>query len=321
MNWLTNYVRPKILQLVRPRDGSENLWVKCPQCGHMIFHKDLERTFRVCSYCNHHLRLSARMRLAMLFDDNGFTCIELPQTDPDPLKFRDMKRYVDRLREAQNQTGEHDAIIVAHGTMGGIPVVVAVFNVEFLRGSMGTAVGEGLVAAAELAILQEAPLVIVPAASGLRMQEGVLSLMQMARTTIAVDKVKEKGLPFLVVLTHPTLGGVAGSFAMLGDIVLAEPGAMIGFSGTRVVEQTMHEKVPEDFQRAEYLLSHGMLDMVVPRSQLRDVLLKLVKLLRYPLPPGEVIDLLSRTELPPLFENPPVPPFSPSVSPEQPEAV
>ncbi len=304
MNWLTNYVRPKIRQLVRPKDVPENLWVKCPQCGHMLFHKDFERTLRVCSRCGHHMRLPVRTRLVTLFDSGSFTYIELPQTQFDPLKFRDRKRYVDRLKEAQIQTGEDDAIIVAHGTMGGTPLVMAVFNIDFLKGSMGLAVGEGLVAAAELAVLQEAPLVVVSAAAGLRLQEGILSLMQMARTTVAVDNVKGKGLPFLVVLTDPTLGGVAASFATLGDIVLAEPGAVIGFAGTRVVEQTIHEEIPKDFQRSEYLLAHGMLDMVVHRHQLRDILIRLLKLLHHPLPSGEVIDLPLRTEFPVPVEIP-----------------
>ena len=284
MSWLSNFVRPKIQSLVRPREVPENLWDKCPQCGHMLFHRDLEKAFNVCGHCGFHLRLPVRRRLELLFDDGHWQRIELPKAPPDPLRFRDSKRYADRLREAQAKTGEQDAIVVAHGRIGGNAAVLAVFDFEFMGGSMGIAVGNGIVAAAELAVVQDAALIVVPASGGARMQEGILSLMQMARTTIAVDRVREKGLPYIVLLTDPTTGGVSASLAMLGDIHIAEPGALIGFAGARVITDTIREKLPEGFQRAEYLLEHGMVDMVVPRGHLRETLARLLSLLRQPGP-------------------------------------
>jgi len=292
MNWLTNFVLPKIRAVVAKKDVPDNLWHKCPNCGQMLFHRDLEASLFVCGNCGHHLRLSPERRLAMLFDDSRYTLIELPKTVVDPLKFRDRRRYTDRLKEAQARTDTgRDALVVAHGTLAGFPTVIAAFDFEFMGGSMGVAVGEGLLAAARLAVLQEAALLVVPASGGARMQEGILSLMQMARTTLAVEMVKEKGLPYLVLLTDPTTGGVSASFAMLGDITLAEPGAVIGFAGARVIEETMREKLPEGFQRAEYLLEHGIIDMVVPRRELRDMLARLMGLLRRPEPPAQVVPL------------------------------
>ena len=291
MSWLSDFVRPKIQSLVAPREVPENLWDKCPQCSQMIFHRDMEKTFFVCPHCGHHLRLPAKKRLDMLFDDGRYQRIELPKPVIDPLKFRDSKRYTDRLKETQTKTGEQDALMVAHGRIGGVPSVVAVFNFEFMGGSMGTSVGDGLLAAAELAVLQEAALIVVPSSGGARMQEGALSLMQLARTTVAVDKVKEKGLPYIVILADPTTGGVTASFAMLGDVHIAEPGAQIGFAGARVIESTIREKLPEGFQRAEYLLEHGMVDMVVPRTQLRDTLARILGLLRHRGPAGAVVPM------------------------------
>ena len=291
MNWLTNYVRPKIQALVRPKEVPDNLWHKCPGCGHMIFHRDLEKALNVCQHCGHHMRLAVKKRIEMLLDDGKYTRIELPKAVEDPLKFKDQKRYSDRLKDTRSKTGEHDAIIVAHGRMGGINVVMAGFNFDFQGGSMGIAVGEGLVAAAELAVLQDAPLIVVPASGGARMQEGILSLMQMARTTVAVEKVKEKHLPYIVLLTDPTTGGVSASFAMLGDIAIAEPGAVIGFAGARVIESTIREKLPEGFQKAEYLLEHGMIDMVVPRRDLRATMIRVLSLLRNRAPAGELVAL------------------------------
>jgi acetyl-CoA carboxylase carboxyl transferase subunit beta len=291
MNWLTNFVRPKIQQLVKAKEVPDNLWHKCASCGHMIFHRDLEKNLQVCQHCGHHMRLSAKRRLELLFDEGAYQRIELPKSPADPLKFRDLKKYADRLKDTQSKTGEADAIIVAHGKMGGMNVVAAVFNFDFMGGSMGIAVGEGIVAAAELAVLQDAPLIVVPSSGGARMQEGILSLMQMARTTVAVDKVKEKGLPYIVLLTDPTTGGVSASFAMLGDIQIAEPGAVIGFAGARVIESTIREKLPEGFQRAEYLLDHGMVDMVVPRRKLRETLIRIIGLLRNKAPAGELLAL------------------------------
>ncbi|MGC2854990.1 acetyl-CoA carboxylase, carboxyltransferase subunit beta [Novispirillum sp. DQ9] len=291
MNWLTNFVRPKIQQLVRPKEVPDNLWQKCPECGHMIFHRELEKNARVCTHCGHHMRLPVKQRLEMLFDGGAYKRIELPKVAEDPLRFRDVKKYPDRIKEARSKTGEHDAVQVAHGTMGGNRVVIAAFDFSFMGGSMGMAVGEALIAAAELAVVQDAPLIVIPASGGARMQEGILSLMQMARTTVAVDKVKEKGLPYIVLLTDPTTGGVTASFAMLGDIHIAEPGAVIGFAGARVIENTIREKLPEGFQRSEYLRDHGMVDMVVPRHQLRDRLSSLIDLLRNRGPAGEVVPL------------------------------
>ncbi len=291
MSWLSDFVRPKIQSIIKPREVPENLWDKCPQCSQMIFHRDMEKTLYVCPHCGHHLRLPAKKRLDMLFDEAKYQRIELPKSLVDPLRFRDSKRYTDRLKENQIKTGEQDALLVAHGRIGGVPAVCAVFDFEFMGGSMGTAVGDGLLAAAELAVLQEAALVVVPSSGGARMQEGALSLMQLARTTVAVDKVKDKGLPYIVVLADPTTGGVTASFAMLGDIHIAEPGAVIGFAGARVIESTIREKLPEGFQRAEYLLEHGMVDMVVKRTQLKETLARILGILRHRGPTGTVLPL------------------------------
>ncbi|MBI3446330.1 MAG: acetyl-CoA carboxylase carboxyltransferase subunit beta [Magnetospirillum sp.] len=297
MNWLTNLnetrrsLKERLIDLVAPKDVPDNLWLKCPGCGHMIFHRDMEKALNVCQHCGHHMRLSVKKRLGMLFDDGQFQRIELPKVADDPLKFKDQKRYTDRLKDTRHKTGETDAIVVAHGRMGGLNVVTACFNFDFQGGSMGIAVGEGIVAAAELAVLQDAPLIVIPASGGARMQEGILSLMQMARTTVAVDKVKEKRLPYIVLLTDPTTGGVSASFAMLGDIAIAEPGAVIGFAGARVIESTIREKLPEGFQKAEYLLEHGMIDMVVPRRDLRATLIRVLSLLRNRAAAGELVSL------------------------------
>jgi acetyl-CoA carboxylase carboxyl transferase subunit beta len=288
MSWLTNVVRPKLRELVGGgRKVPENLWNKCPSCGQMIFHRELEKSLKVCPHCGYHMRLGVNERLAMLFDDGAYRTVDLPKTAADPLKFRDRKKYTERLKEAQAKSGRSEALAVAHGTMGGEPVVVAVLNFDFMGGSMGVGVGEGLITASRMAVAEKAPLIVVPASGGARMQEGILSLMQMARTTIGVEEVREAGLPYLVVLTDPTTGGVSASFAMLGDITIAEPGAVIGFAGARVIEQTIRESLPEGFQRAEYLLDHGMVDMVVHRHELRGTLVRLIGLLRNPLPASD----------------------------------
>mgnify|MGYP003700791593 CR=1 FL=1 len=291
MNWITNYVRPKIRALVQKPEVPDNLWEKCSSCSQMIFHRELENNLRVCPHCGFHMRIGARRRLELLFDDGKYKVIELPDVPLDPLKFRDRKRYTDRLREAQAKNGPDEAIVVAHGQMGGKSAVIAAFNFAFMGGSMGIAVGEGLLAAARLAVLQEAPLIVIPASGGARMQEGILSLMQMPRSVAAVEMVKEAGQPYVVVLTDPTTGGVSASFAMLGDISLAEPGAVIGFAGQRVIEETIRESLPEGFQRAEYLLEHGMVDMVVRRSELRDTLVRILGLLRDRTPTAEVVPI------------------------------
>jgi acetyl-CoA carboxylase carboxyl transferase subunit beta len=290
MSWLTNVVLPKIRAVVTRKAVPDNLWHKCPGCEQMLFYRELEVNLHVCRNCGHHLRIGAALRLKIMFDDGTFTRIEHPKIVVDPLKFRDRKRYTDRLKEGQAAFGPgSDAVVVAHGRIGGFAAVIAAFEFEFLGGSMGTAAGEALLAAAKLAVLQEAALIVVPASGGARMQEGVLSLMQMPRTIIAADMVKEAGLPYIVVLTDPTTGGVSASFAMVGDITLAEPGAVVGFAGARVIEETIHEKLPDGFQRAEYLLEHGMIDQVVPRAELRATLGRILGLLRDPRPSGEVV--------------------------------
>jgi acetyl-CoA carboxylase carboxyl transferase subunit beta len=300
MNWITNYVRPKIQALVHKREVPDDLWEKCASCGQMVFHRELESNLRVCPHCGYHMRIDAQKRLEIMFDEGKYTTIELPKTPVDPLKFRDQKRYTERLRDANAKNNGHEAIIVAHGTMGNKPVVIAVFNFKFMGGSMGIAVGEGLLAAARLAVLQEAPMIVIPASGGARMQEGILSLMQMPRSVVAVDMVKEAGLPYIVLLTDPTTGGVSASFAMLGDIAMAEPGAIIGFAGQRVIQETIRETLPDGFQRAEYLLEHGMIDMVVPRAEIRDRLITLINLLGEKTPSGEVVALPTKSGSPKL---------------------
>jgi acetyl-CoA carboxylase carboxyl transferase subunit beta len=284
MSWLTDYVRPKIRALYarEKTEVAENLWHQCPSCERMIFHRDLEANQRVCPHCAHHMRVGPDYRFASLFDEGSWQQLEMPRSPADPLRFRDQKRYADRLKEAQTRTKAIDALEAALGRIGGIPAVIAVMNFEFMGGSMGTSLGEGFVAAARHAVQHGAAFVVVTASGGARMQEGALSLMQMARTTVAVEEVKETGLPYVVILTDPTTGGVTASFAMIGDIHLAEPGAMIGFAGARVIEQTIREKLPEGFQRAEYLLAHGMVDQVVHRFELRATLARVLDLLLRP---------------------------------------
>ncbi|MCA3307084.1 MAG: acetyl-CoA carboxylase carboxyltransferase subunit beta [Roseomonas sp.] len=281
MNWISDWALPKIQGLFK-REAPENLWHNCPACQQMIFHRDLEKALRVCSHCGHHMRLGAVQRLEATLDP-GFSRIELPKAPADPLRFRDQRRYADRLRESQTKTSMDDAVAVAHGTINGRRAVVAAFEFAFMGGSMGAGVGEAIVTAAKLAVLQNAPLIVFTASGGARMQEGAVSLMQMPRTVIATRMVKEAGLPFIAVLCDPTTGGVTASFAMLGDIQIAEPGALIGFAGARVIEQTVREKLPEGFQRAEYLLEHGILDMVVKRGEMRETLARVISLLREPL--------------------------------------
>jgi acetyl-CoA carboxylase carboxyl transferase subunit beta len=245
----------------------------------MIFHRDLEKYHHVCQHCGHHMRIGADARLSLLFNGDTYSSLELKNTIADPLKFKDIKKYSDRLKDARTKTGKKDAITVASGNISGHPIVVAVFDFSFMGGSMGIAVGDGLVAAAREAVDKKASLIVIPSSGGARMQEGILSLMQMTRSTVAVEEVKEAGLPYIVILTDPTTGGVTASFAMLGDIAIAEPGCQIGFAGQRVIEQTIRETLPEGFQTAEYLLEHGMVDMVVQRDQLRETLIRITGLL------------------------------------------
>lgn len=281
MSWITEYVRPKIRTLLGRRDVPENLWTQCPSCQLMVFHAELEKNQKVCTGCGHHMRATALERLRWTFDADSFTRVELPKAPADPLRFRDSQRYADRIKNAREVTHLDDAIVVAHGKIGGQAAVVAVMAFEFMAGSMGAAVGEGIVAAARLAVLQDAPLIIFTASGGARMQEGAVSLMQMPRTIIASRVVKEAKLPFITVLTDPTTGGVTASFTMLGDIQIAEPGALIGFAGARVIEQTVREKLPDGFQRAEYLLDHGIVDMVIKRDAMAETLARLIGLLRH----------------------------------------
>ncbi|MDG4646887.1 acetyl-CoA carboxylase, carboxyltransferase subunit beta [Roseibacterium sp. SDUM158017] len=279
MNWITNYVRPRINSIFSRREMPENLWTKCDACGTMLFHRELSEALNVCTSCGHHMPISPRLRFEALFDAGLFTEVPVPAPMDDPLRFRDQKRYPDRLRAAQRSTGEAEAMLVAEGEIGRTPIVAAAQDFSFMAGSMGMYVGNAIVAAAERAVTLKRPLILFSAAGGARMQEGILSLMQMPRTTVAVQMLREAGLPYIVVLTHPTTGGVTASYAMLGDVQIAEPGALICFAGPRVIEQTIREKLPEGFQRAEYLLDHGMLDRVTHRSQLRDELIRITRMM------------------------------------------
>ena len=301
MNWLTNFVRPKIRALVRKQDDRETLWEKCPSCGQMIFHRDLDAAMRVCPHCDHHMRLNARQRLEQLLDEGTIERIAVPDVPADPLKFRDVKKYTDRLKDARTKTDEDEAMVVASGTMNGLGIITCVQNFAFMGGSMGLAAGEAMLAGAERAVADRKPLIIFAAAGGARMQEGILSLMQMPRTTIAVEMVQEAGLPYIVVLTDPTTGGVTASYAMIGDIHIAEPGALIGFAGQRVIQDTIREKLPDGFQRAEYLLDHGMIDMVVHRHELRDTLSRIVDMMMNHNESGIIKTLAA---LPPALDTP-----------------
>ena len=278
MSWLNNFVRPKVTKITS-REIADDLWTKCPGCDQMVFSEELKNTHYVCPYCGYHLKLYTKNRLKLLFDDGRYTEYTLPDVIEDPIKFKDSKRYADRLRDYRASTGNKDAICVAQGNIGGMLSIVAVLDFFFMGGSMGTAVGEGIIKAATEAIKMKAPLIVVVASGGARMQEGILSLMQMARTTAAINKLKEKNLPYIVILTDPTTGGVSASFAMIGDIHIAETGSIIGFAGQRVIEKTIREKLPEGFQRAEYLKEHGMVDIVVKRPELKDTLIRVLKVL------------------------------------------
>lgn len=285
MNWITNYVRPKINSLFSRREVPENLWTKCPECGTMLFHRELADNLNVCSNCDHHMAITPRERFEALFDNGVYGEIKVPEPVADPLHFRDQKKYPDRMKAAQKATGARDAMLVAEGEIGRTPVVAAAQDFTFMGGSMGMFVGNAIIAAAERAVKRKLPLILFSAAGGARMQEGILSLMQMPRTTVAVQMLKDAGLPYIVVLTHPTTGGVTASYAMLGDVQIAEPNALICFAGPRVIEQTIREKLPEGFQRAEYLLDHGMLDRVTHRKNLRDELVSIVRMLTRQSPP------------------------------------
>ena len=290
MNWISNVVRPKINSLFSRRETPDNLWTKCEECGTMLFHRELTDALNTCPSCNHHMHITPRDRFHALFDDGIFTEVSVPEPIADPLHFRDQKKYPDRMREARKKTNEKEAMLVAEGDLGRQKVVAVGQDFSFMGGSMGMYVGNAIIAAAERAVKLKAPLVLFSAAGGARMQEGILSLMQMPRSTVAVEMVKEAGLPYIVVLTHPTTGGVTASYAMLGDIHIAEPNALICFAGPRVIEQTIREKLPEGFQRSEYLLDHGILDRVTHRKDMRDELITIVRMLTKQ-PPRIVGDL------------------------------
>ncbi|MDA0361458.1 MAG: acetyl-CoA carboxylase, carboxyltransferase subunit beta [Proteobacteria bacterium] len=279
MNWITNYVRPTINSLFSRREVPENLWSKCSECRTMLFHRELTDNLNVCTNCDHHMSFKPRDRFTALFDGGIFSEIEVPTPISDPLVFRDQKKYTDRLKSAVKELGEKEAMLVAEGEVMRTPIVCASQDFRFMAGSMGMYVGNAIISAAERAVNTKRPLVLFSAAGGARMQEGILSLMQMPRTTVAVQMLKEAGLPYIVVLTHPTTGGVTASYAMLGDIQIAEPNALICFAGPRVIEQTIREKLPEGFQRAEYLLDHGMLDRVVHRKNIKEELVSIIRLL------------------------------------------
>ncbi|NDH20556.1 MAG: acetyl-CoA carboxylase carboxyltransferase subunit beta [Rhodobacteraceae bacterium] len=279
MNWINNYVRPRINSIFSRREVPENLWSKCDECGTMLFHRELSDNLNVCTQCGHHMAISPRDRFAGLFDGGIFVEIDVPQPVTDPLGFKDQKKYPERMKAAQKKTDEKEAMLIAEGEIGRTPIVAAAQDFSFLGGSMGMYVGNAIIAAAERAVELKRPLILFSAAGGARMQEGILSLMQMPRTTVAVQMLKEANLPYIVVLTHPTTGGVTASYAMLGDVQIAEPNALICFAGPRVIEQTIRETLPEGFQRAEYLLDHGMLDRVTPRTELREELITIVRML------------------------------------------
>jgi acetyl-CoA carboxylase carboxyl transferase subunit beta len=279
MNWISNVVRPKIRGFLNRRETPENLWIKCPETGQLVFYKDVEANRFVIPGSNYHMRMGATARMKSIFDGETWFDIAIPDVPIDPLKFRDERRYSDRLKDARSKTGTTDAIKLGLGKLDGLPVVIAVQDFDFMGGSLGMAAGEAVIKGLDIAVDKGTPFIIFAASGGARMQEGILSLMQLPRTTVAVQRLREAGKPYLVVLTNPTTGGVTASYAMLGDVQIAEPGALIGFAGPRVIEQTIREKLPEGFQRAEYLREPGMVDMVIHRHELRATLSNLCRLL------------------------------------------
>ena len=272
MNWLTNFVKPKLSALVNRREVPENLWQNCPSCANMLHHKDLKENLRVCNACNYHFRMSAEKRIGILFGDNDFKEIELNIIPDDPLKFNDKKKYTDRLKEYRKKTNRNDAFILGKGDINQKKAVFGFMNFNFMGGSMGRAVGDGIVFGTKKAIENKCPYIIFTSSGGARMQEGIISLMQMPRTVAAVELLNQNKIPYIVVLTEPTTGGVTASFAMLGDITIAEKGSTIGFAGKRVIQDTIREELPIDFQKAEYLHEHGMIDIIVHRKDLKKTL-------------------------------------------------
>jgi acetyl-CoA carboxylase carboxyl transferase subunit beta len=291
MNWISK-VAPKLRGLLQRREVPENLWIKCPETGQLVFHKDVEANQWVIPGSNYHMRIGATARLKAMFDNETWFDVAVPEVPADPLKFRDERRYADRLKDARAKTTLKDAVKVGYGKLDGLAVTIAAQDFDFMGGSLGMAAAEAVIRALETAAEKNTPCILFAASGGARMQEGILSLMQLPRTTVAVLKLRQTGKPYIVVLTNPTTGGVTASYAMLGDVQIAEPGALIGFAGPRVIEQTIREKLPEGFQRAEYLRDHGMIDMVVHRHKLRETLSRLCRLL---------------TKAPPLDRSLPVP--------------
>ncbi len=281
MNWIKNFVRPKIRSILGTdkRETPENMWVKDPDSGQMVFYKDLEANQYVMPQSGYHMRMPPEVRLGTMFDDGAYEKISMPQAPVDPLKFRDERKYADRLKEARAKNGVDDCIRAGVGDLGGLPVTIAVQDFAFMGGSLGLAAGDAIITAMRKAVEKKTPFIFFVSSGGARMQEGVLSLMQLPRTTVAVQELRAAKLPYIVVLTHPTTGGVTASYAMLGDVHVAEPGALIGFAGQRVIEQTIREKLPEGFQRAEYLEAHGMVDIVVHRHQMRETLARMARML------------------------------------------
>ena len=277
MNWLTNFVKPKLTSLVKRREVTERLWSNCVSCGNMIHHKDLNENLRVCMNCEYHFRMSAEDRIKLLFEENKYKEIELDKTTDDPLNFSDKKKYKDRLREYRNKTKRDEAFILIQGSIKDKEIITGLMNFEFMGGSMGRAVGGAIVKGAKIAIQKKLPYIIITSSGGARMQEGIISLMQMPRTIAAVDLLNTNNIPYIVILTEPTTGGVTASFAMLGDITIAEKGATIGFAGKRVIQDTIREELPIDFQKAEYLKEHGMVDIVSHRKDLKETLYKVLK--------------------------------------------
>ncbi len=279
MNWITNLVPPKIGNLLNRKDMPENLWIKCPESGEMVFHKDLEANMGVVPASGYHMKISAKERLGFLFDEGEYEAIEMPKVAQDPLKFRDKSRYSDKLKDARKKTGMDDSILAAKGKIEDLDIIAVVHEMQFIGGSLGMAAGEMIVKSMEIAAETKTPLVLFAASGGARMQEGILSLMQLPRTTVGVQRMKDAGVPYIVVLTNPTTGGVSASYAMLGDVHIAEPGAVIGFAGRRVIEGTIREQLPDDFQTAEYLQEHGMVDMIVSRLDMKETLSRVFRLL------------------------------------------
>ncbi|WP_409432378.1 acetyl-CoA carboxylase, carboxyltransferase subunit beta [Litorimonas sp. RW-G-Af-16] len=289
MNWITKLTPPGIKDIFTKKDTPDNLWIKCPKSGEMVFSADLPGLLHVTP-AGHHMRIGPDMRMDYTFDNSEYIEVSIPSVAKDPLKFKDDQKYTDRLKKARAKTGDDDAMSIGVGRIHGIETVVLVQNFAFMGGSLGMAAGEGLIAAAEHAVAHKLPLVVFTAAGGARMQEGALSLMQMPRTTIAVQRMREAGLPYIVVLCDPTTGGVTASYAMLGDVHLAEPGALICFAGPRVIEETIREKLPEGFQRAEFLEEKGMIDRVVPRSEMRKTLAQILAVLMQAEPTRDYVD-------------------------------